>query len=170
MRQRDECSLSGGVHGSRLRPAHRYAVRRILLSGCIAALGLCGPAAAATPPLPTLGLPFEYPAEGFGQIEPSTISLGGDPTGVLENVRWHSWGGRRAVGAGKGWFLPPRATYVSDGHWARARVVAWKLGKCRGQRAYRRVEWYFPQYHRSGHQPPATYFDPHLGIRACNGG
>jgi hypothetical protein len=59
-----------------------------------------------------LGLPFGSPAEGFGEIEPTTVSLGGDPTGVVLDVRWRTWGGPRAIAQGQWasrkveWYFP----------------------------------------------------------------
>lgn len=143
--------------------------RTVAFLVCGLALAVGATASADAHPLPTLGVTFSSPAEGFGEIEPGDISLGGDPTGVVLSVRWRRWGRPRAIGRGRGWFLPPSAKYVSDGHWAKARVLAWDLGSCHGQWAYGRVEWYFPEYHRHGHFPPATYLDPKYAVRACDG-
>jgi hypothetical protein len=54
-------------------------------------------------PLPTLGRTGPFPAGiGFGRAKPTEISLGGDPTGILSRITWHSWGGSRATGSGTG--------------------------------------------------------------------
>jgi hypothetical protein len=143
-------------------------MRRLLLVACVAIALACLGSIASARPLPTLGLSSGGPAEGFGEIEPSIVSLGGDPTGVVTNVSWRTWGGKRAIGHGKGWFLPPSAPDVAHGHPAGARLVAWDRGYCRGQWAYRKVEWYFPGYNRGGHSPPGTYFDPKYATRTCD--
>ena len=53
------------------------------------------------PPWAPAGL-FAHGA-GFGQIRPSKIFNGGDPTGLVSHITWTSWGGARASG-------PARAT------------------------------------------------------------
>jgi hypothetical protein len=142
-------------------------MRRLPLVGACALAFLTLGSTVAARPLPTLGIASDSPAVGFGEIEPNVVSLGGDPTSVVTNVRWRTWGGPRAIGSGKGWFLPPNAPDVAHGHYAKARLIAWDRGYCEGQRAYRRVEWYFPEYNRGGHSPPGTYLDAKYATKAC---
>jgi hypothetical protein len=129
---------------------------------------LIGAGVAAASDVPTFGLPSEPRAEGFGEVRPVTIFLGGDPSGLVSHIRWRRWGKPKAIGRGRGWYIPPGGG-TSDGHSARARVIAWDLGYCGGQYAYRKAEWYFPEYHRHGHYPDATYFDPKLAMHICAG-
>lgn len=96
--------------------------------------------------------------QGYGQVRPTLIYDGGDPTGRLININWASWGTARATGAGLGW--TPGAT-VASGHWEPMHVVAFDLGPCRGHLAYRAIEWYSP---RAG-----EHFNPHLYINICTG-
>jgi hypothetical protein len=126
------------------------------------------PAAAEAHPLPTLGLPATPPGQGFGEIEPEFIGLGADATGLVHEIHWRAWGAPQAIGRGNGLYLPPHVYNTAYGRPARARVVAWDLGYCHGQWTYRRLEWYFPQFHRHGHFPPATYLDRRHAIRACD--
>ena len=100
-------------------------------------------------------------------MKPAKIFLGGDISGLVSNIHWHRWGKPKAIGHGKGWFIPPGGG-TSDGHYARARVVAWDLCYCSGQWAYRKTEWYFPEYHRHGNQPPGTTFQQRFAIQTCH--
>lgn len=108
--------------------------------------------------VPLLGVPWGVGQKGYGQPHPSTIFNGGDPTGLVNNIRWQSWGGQTAVGEGTALYTPG---IVADGHDASARVVAFDLGMCNGYRAYTAIEWYFPQHGQS--------FDPSSYIDICTG-
>ncbi|HTD49666.1 MAG TPA: hypothetical protein VK771_03645, partial [Acidimicrobiia bacterium] len=46
--------------------------------------------------------------KGFGQVRPSEIDNGGDPTGLVTQIVWKSWGGAQATGTG-------RSDYVASG-------------------------------------------------------
>jgi hypothetical protein len=94
---------------------------------------------------PTLGLAsaFGPSAAGFGQVRPSEISLGGDPTGMVNGISWQSWGGAQATGTGTGTYVGPGQT-AAQGSPEPADVVASGLGTCGGAPAYRQVTWYFP--------------------------
>jgi hypothetical protein len=83
-------------------------------------------------------------SEGFGKIRPSTIYLGGDPTGLVCHIRWLSWGGQFAIGTGTGFYEGPNQA-VAAGHQAPAVVVLSRLGTWHGRRAYTKFNWYFPQ-------------------------
>jgi hypothetical protein len=115
------------------------------------------------PAPPTLGRRFGTSApyqRGIGQARPSSISLGGDPTGIVNHVQWQSWGGARAIGRGTGYYVPPGKT-VSDAVSASATVVAFNLGSCQDTRAYQAIEWFYPQ-HRG-------IFDARNYINICTG-
>jgi hypothetical protein len=116
------------------------------------AAGSCRPAVLAPvvmpSAVPTLGRPagsFAQAGKGFGQVEPSEVFNGGDPTGLLTHVVWKSWGGREAAGTGISDYVGPNQN-VSAGTEEPATVVAFNLGTCAGRLMYQAVEWYFPQH------------------------
>ncbi|HEY6472116.1 MAG TPA: hypothetical protein VIY26_04430 [Acidimicrobiales bacterium] len=97
---------------------------------------------------PTLGIAAAWArvgpsVAGFGQVRPSEISLGGDPTGVLSGIIWQSWGGATATGTGTSTYVAPGQT-VAQGSQQSATVVASELATCAGTPAYQQVKWYFP--------------------------
>jgi hypothetical protein len=112
----------------------------------------------STPSTPVLGLPWAPNQEGYGQVRPGRVYMGGDPTGLYTNVVWHSWGGPTATADATGIHAPGT---VADGTPEPARVVAFKLGYCRGTYAYRAMASYFP---RLGEK-----FDPKKYIDVCTG-
>jgi hypothetical protein len=80
---------------------------------------------------------------GWGEIKPSTIFNGGDPTGLVSHITWDSWGGPRAVGTGMSDYVGPGQS-VATGTQEPVTVVAFDVGPCGGVVMYRAVEWYFP--------------------------
>lgn len=98
--------------------------------------------------LPTLGLKRASTnwGAGFGAIRPSAINFNGDPTSFISKIHWRSWGGSRAVGRGIAGFVWPGFAVADGTRYDGATVVAFDLGTCDGHAAYRREEWYFPQY------------------------
>jgi hypothetical protein len=117
-------------------------------------------AAAGVPTLGRLAGNFAR-GEGFGQVKPSKIFNGGDPTGLVTGVVWSSWGGAQATGTGTADYVGPNQT-VAQGSEESATVVAFDLGTCDGKLMYQAVEWYFPQHGQSF--SPGTYED------ICTGG
>jgi hypothetical protein len=114
--------------------------------------------AAATPILAGPWAPYQ---EGYGHAEPSTVFNGGDPTGLVKQIEWLTWGGPRAVGVGSGFYVAPNQI-TAEGHRAAAVIVAFKLGSCHGRPAYNAVQWYFPEYRE--------HFNPHAtGYKLCSG-
>jgi hypothetical protein len=85
--------------------------------------------------------------KGFGQVKPRVIYYGGDPTGLVCDIHWHSWGGRVARGTGAGWYISGNQS-VAQGHAAIATVIASKLGTWKGRAAYNRLTWSFPNHGR----------------------
>lgn len=83
---------------------------------------------------------------GFGAVRPSAIDFNGDPTSFIDRIHWSSWGGRRAVGHGVAGFDWPGFAVADGTRDVGATVVAFDRGTCNGHPAYRREEWYFPQY------------------------
>jgi len=109
------------------------------------------PAAPASPSpagaVPTLGqLAGDFAhGTGFGQVKPAKIFNGGDPTGLVRNVVWTSWGGAQAAATGVSDYVGPGQS-VATGTEETATVVAFDLGTCDGKLMYQAVEWYFPQH------------------------
>lgn len=103
-------------------------------------------AASASPPaasaVPVLGESRGI-TQGYGSAQPTEISNGGDPTGIVTNVSWQSWGGPQAVGTGTGYYDPPNVP-VAQSTPEQATVVAFDLGTCDGLYMYQAIEWYFP--------------------------
>lgn len=100
--------------------------------------------AGVTPP-PTLGLASTAPnGSGFGQVRPRTVSYGGDPTSLVVNVKWSSWGGARAVGHGRADWVWPGWCVACGSVELPATVVAFGRTSCQGHFAYAYVEWFFP--------------------------
>jgi hypothetical protein len=96
--------------------------------------------------IPTLGqLAGDFAhGMGFGQVKPSKIFNGGDPTGLVTNVTWTSWGAAKATATGTADYVGPNQT-VAQGTDEMAIVVAFRLGTCDGKLMYQAVEWYFPE-------------------------
>jgi hypothetical protein len=116
---------------------------------------------ATTQPQPTLGRVWGPGGqEGYGQVRPSTVFNGGDPTGLVENITWSSWGGAKAVGTGKSYYVPPNG-FTAQATLQKATIVAFDLGTCHGHRAYLAVEWYYPQH--------GEKFNPNTYINDCTG-
>ena len=108
------------------------------------------PSATATTPAPTLGQLAGVFAQGqgFGQVEPTKIFNGGDPTGLAKHITWQSWGAAKAIGSGLAEYVGPNQS-VATGTQKPATVVAFHLGMCDGKLMYKAVEWYFPGEHQS---------------------
>ena len=107
---------------------------------------------------PTLGLDWPTSGGGYGSVEPTLISNGGDPSGNIIGITWQTWGGAQATGTGTAVYVDPSTGEVT-GPPQTATVVAYDLGTCGGHPAYQAVEWYFPSEGQS--------FDPSQGITAC---
>jgi hypothetical protein len=112
--------------------------------------------------VPTLGQPVGVFArgQGFGQVKPSKIFNGGDPTGLVTHVVWKSWGDAQAVATGMSEYVGPNQSNAS-GTVEAATVVAFNLGTCDGKLMYRAIEWYFPQHKQA--------FDPSHYQDICTG-
>ena len=153
-----------------------------LLAVCMAAgvaLAACGSPTQASshvtttiqaPPVagPTVTLGWAPPDQptifnwGEGREEPQAIvsvdSLSSPSAfNAALSIVWQSWGGPRAIGRGRVWYVPPGTTgdtgcsslgcglvlcpSCQRGHYV---VVAFMRGTCYGHRVYRAVEWYSP--------------------------
>ena len=122
------------------------------------------PASASASPsgVPTLGQLAGVFAHGtgFGQVKPSEIFNGGDPTGLVTDVVWASWGGTQATATGTAEYVGPNQS-VAQGTEETATVVAFNLGSCDGKVMYQAVEWYFPQHGQA--------FNPNQYENICTG-
>lgn len=91
---------------------------------------------------PTLGIVWSPGGQkGYGRVEPTTVFNGGEPTGMVDRLRWRGWGSIRAVGIGRGWY--PRGSREPGFRRVRVRLVASGLGTCRGRRAYTGIQFFF---------------------------
>lgn len=126
------------------------------------ALAVSGPLAsgAGTTPQPILAGPWSLNQEGYGHAKPTSISNGGDPTGIVRHIEWLTWGGSRAVGVGMGFYVGPNQI-VAEATPQAAVVVLFKLGSCRHRRAYDAVGWYYPEH--------GEHFSARRYINACTG-
>ncbi len=96
-------------------------------------------------------------------MRPVVVDNGGDPTGIVEDITWNSWGGPTALGSGTSYYDPPN-TPVAASRAAPVTIEAFDLGSCQGHSAYRKVKWWFPTHGQTaeGNGPPA--------IDTCPGG
>jgi hypothetical protein len=130
--------------------------------GIATAMVLLSVSVAQAASVPTLGVKTTPIGTGFGQVKPRTISYGGDPTSIVGNVKWRSWGGARAVGHGKAQWVWPGWCVACGAVQLPATVVAFGRTTCRGHSAYAYVEWFFPSRGQS--------FNPHLAaVNICGG-
>ncbi len=121
------------------------------------------PTSAPTEEVPTLGQLagiFAQSGVGFGQVKPTEIYNGGDPTGMVTHVVWSSWGGPKATATGTSDYVAPNQS-VAAGTEETATVVAFNLGTCDGKLMYQAVEWYFPQHGQT--------FNPNQYENICTG-
>ncbi|RPA59376.1 hypothetical protein EF294_12750 [Gordonia oryzae] len=108
----------------------------------------------------TLGKVWGTYQKGYGEVRPSEIFNGGDPTGLVSNVVWSSWGGPQATGTGSALY-GGSGEVVADQHAEQTTVVAFNLGLCDGAQRYQAIEWFFPQH--------GEHFDPTRYIDICSG-
>jgi len=106
-----------------------------------------------------LGTTWGPDQKGYGAARPDTIFNGGDPTGLVTDVRWKSWGGPVAIASGMSY--DPHGGTVADSTREKATVEAFNLGVCHGTLMYQAIEWYFPV--------DGDKFDPHININICTG-
>ncbi|MER7584179.1 hypothetical protein [Kitasatospora sp. NPDC097691] len=118
------------------------------------------PGASRPAEVPVLGASWAPGQKGYGQAQPVTVFNGGDPTGLVEQLAWSSWGGPSATGTGTAEYVGPGQS-VATGIPAQADIVAFDLGTCHGRTAYRAIEWYFPAH--------GQHFDATRYLDACTG-
>lgn len=111
---------------------------------------------AAIPVLGQRAGDFDVDSQGFGEVRPATVFNGGDPTGLVTDITWSSWGGSTATGTGTSDYVGPNQT-VAGGTQEKVTIVAFDLGTCGGTLMYQAVEWYFPQHGQNFN--PSQYED-----------
>lgn len=72
--------------------------------------------------------------EGWGSERPEKIFNGGDPSGLITQVHWSSWGGPLARGNGRNSIFKPRGGYYP--HQVKIELKAKRIGSCEGRSAY----------------------------------
>jgi len=72
--------------------------------------------------------------EGWGTSNPETIYNGGDPSGLISDVHWSSWGGAVARGHGRNSIFKPHGGYYR--HQVTIQLKAERIGSCEGRSAY----------------------------------
>src|SRR5215475_8592405 len=111
-----------------------------MLTLALAALLLASPA-------PVLGSPdyFAPGGVGFGTVAPRTVHNGGDPSGLVDHIRWMGWSRTVAHGVGRGNIFMPMGAYYPP---VRVLLRARNLGTCPGhpERAYTTLEARYPQW------------------------
>jgi hypothetical protein len=135
----------------------RLTVFLVVLMGM---LGLVAPPALAAGSRPVLGGRWGPFPEGYGHAMPVAISNGG-ALGRIRNIEWLAWGGTRAVGIGVGFWITAGPGETAAAISQSTVVVAFKLGMCKGRRAYDAVTSYFPEH---GEQ-----FNPNKYRNSCPG-
>ena len=118
--------------------------RRSVVAAVVAACALGGGSAAAVAAssTPTLGSHLGGKTKGFGQVQPRTVFLGGDPTGLVAQLIWKSWGKPVTVGTGTGYYPPPGKP-VAAAVRVTITLTASSLGACKGHQAYKRLSFTF---------------------------
>lgn len=74
---------------------------------------------------------------GWGEELPQVIYNGGDPSGLISEVHWSSWGGAVARGHGRNSIFKPHGGYYR--HQVMTQLKAKRIGRCEGRRAYLRL-------------------------------
>jgi hypothetical protein len=95
-------------------------------------------------------------AEGFGQVKPNTVYLGGDPTGRVDGITWQTWGGQQASGTGTGNWVGP-GQIVAQATPQPVTITASDLGMCGSQYMYRAVQWFFAGEGQTSTSNPPLY-------------
>ena len=107
----------------------------------------------------------DYGGFGDGGVRPEGISTSGvGATNGVTKIAWRSWGGRTAVGAGRGCVL--KGTGIeANCRVTRATVVAYDLSTCAGKPAYLAVTWYFPSLGQKLSSEKGTVPNPSCGAK-----
>jgi hypothetical protein len=102
--------------------------------------------------------------EGFGQVAPTTIDLGGTSAegGYIHSIKWSTWGQGDAIGTGSSLYVTNSSLPMSDQPDEPTTVVAYDLGTCGSGPAYTMFNWYYPTEGETGP-------DSSTAFNACTG-
>lgn len=117
----------------RLRPL----ASSVLIGALLLLAGPTGAGLASGDPVlgsPGLAGPF---GKGWGMARPHRIFNGGDPSGLVSEIRWTSWGAGTAHGYGMTSIFKPGGGYYPK--LVTAELRAQDLGKCGSRTAYTRL-------------------------------
>lgn len=117
-----------------MRAARKH-ISLVLAGFALLAGGVVAPGTALAQTTPVLGSKaFALPdGEGWGSARPRRVFNGGDPSGLVTEIQWTSWGGDTAIGYGLGNIFKPRGGYY---HPVVVELRAQDLGHCGAQPAY----------------------------------
>jgi hypothetical protein len=130
------------------------ASRTFIVLLCLAVLAGCGGAKQSAPPARpqqpreiVLGQRgFVTGAPGWGDAHPRSITVGGDPALVVNDIRWDGWGSPHARGVGRAaaFTYHGGSTYRKQ---VRVELRAYQLGRCApsGPRAYQNLRLRMPK-------------------------
>jgi hypothetical protein len=108
---------------------------------------------------PTLGRSGVFlDSTGFGQVEPSSVFLGGEAESAVTQIEWSSWGTSQATGKGTGCYYAgttPSAGCSSEP----VTLFAYDLGTCDGLFMYQKLEYVY--------LGEGETFDPSEGMDIC---
>jgi len=126
--------------------------RRLVIGSCLLSLAIAGGAGlaqagdASTVHGVVLGSKYWLSSvggggRGWGTSRPKSIDNGGDPSGIVNKIRWSTWGGKAAIGYGLTWVNKPTGGYYATQ--ARIELKALNIGLCypKGPRAYRKLAY-----------------------------
>jgi hypothetical protein len=118
-----------------------------LLAGCGGAARPQVPARPQQPRQVVLGQSgFVRGAPGWGDAHPRSITVGGDPALVVNDIRWNGWGSAHAQGVGRAaaFTYHGGSTYRKQ---VRVELRAYQLGRCApaGPRAYLNLRLRMPR-------------------------
>jgi hypothetical protein len=106
-----------------------------------------GQAASGATVVPVLGsAAFAGPnGEGWGTARPAKVYNGGDPSGLVREIHWVTWGGKTATGFGLNLIFKPHGGYYSRP--VIIELLASGLGRCSagGPPAYSRLSVRAPE-------------------------
>jgi hypothetical protein len=124
---------------------------RLMLLLCLAAVAGCGGGKTRAPAARSheivLGESgFVRGAPGWGDAHPRSITVGGDPALVINDIRWSGWGRPQASGVGRAaaFTYHGGSTYRRQ---VRVELRAYQLGRCApsGPRAYQNLRLRMPR-------------------------
>jgi hypothetical protein len=89
---------------------------------------VCGAAGASSPVVLGSATFAGHGGEGWGSVAPRRFYNGGDPSGLVKEIHWTSWGGKTAIGYGLHAIFKPQGGYYPQAVLVEVRASG--LGKC----------------------------------------